>query len=226
MGTNVASQKQHTKEGNPSFSEQVPEGRNSWPGSDEGMLVVVVKYWKFHLNMKPNFFQCGWSSPGMGCPERLWGIYPSKYSQNPIRSAICSGWPCLEKGVGLCGFQRCLQTSTTLWFCEREVGKARPQAENDVGGVWQQALEEPCRYTKRASFPSFQSLPPQHTPSVLARREGGEEKVIPQPELQSSQTWKEQVRRKTLPALGHAPGRLARPLASWHFSDLLCRLRG
>lgn len=99
-----------------------------------------------------------------GFPEEVVGHTPLEIEKKTIRSATCSGWLCLEKGVGLGGFQRCLQTSTTLWFYEREAHKVRPQAENDVAGIWQQALEEPCRYTKRKellflSSPSHPSTP-------------------------------------------------------------------
>lgn len=77
MGTNVASQKELHKGKQSFLSEQILEGRSSWPSSDKGML-VVVKYQKFHLNMKPNLFSVRVVSRGMRSLERLWGIHPWK----------------------------------------------------------------------------------------------------------------------------------------------------
>lgn len=82
MGTNVASQKMLYKGKQSFLSEQMLEDRSSRPSSDKGMLLVVVKYQKFHLNMKPNFFSVRVVSRGMGSLERLWGIHPWKQKKN------------------------------------------------------------------------------------------------------------------------------------------------
>lgn len=62
------------------------------------------------------FVLCG--STGTGCPERLWGLPPWRYSKAWTWSwATCSRWPCL-RGKGPDDLQRPLPTLSILWFYE------------------------------------------------------------------------------------------------------------
>ena len=48
----------------------------------------------------------------------LWSLRPWSHSKPEWAGswATCSSWPCLSRGVGLGNLQRCLATSTILWF--------------------------------------------------------------------------------------------------------------
>lgn len=81
---------------------------------------------------------------------------------------------------------------------------------------------------KEKSFLPFFPVPPTPTHAFCASTEGGREGEGDPSARASELSDLERAGEKEdpLPALGHTPGRLTRPLANWHFSDPPCSRRG
>lgn len=166
-----------------SIPETAQKGGWSWRQEllaqlNKGILVVAMKYQKFHSKMKQSFFQWGWTTnrfPRGAVVHILLEIDKTPPDQQPalFGEGDRTRWfPDLPSN---------LYHAVILWG-ESSPSKAMGRKlwcwclATDFGGtMW-------IYKKKRPPFPLFQlaySPPLQYTPPVLAQRERGDKKAIP-----------------------------------------------